>query len=279
MVQARAAIPATLAISSENSLGLPAVVGHSGCVIPATRYATIRSAQPAVTDRFPGLQPALDQLARISDAQYEGLRAVLSSGHLYMQDLLVLSLISRSLELIDGFISAIHGWRFFVASPLVRLQADNLARMHLGAVTSTPDELVVHIADGQPLNRLAVPQELRDSITEPGLDTRRFSDRVLIALASQEHPWLREVYDAGSSWGVHHSSAHMFTTWSIDGANFAGRVPVDIDQFDEDFVGALIEAMNRCSAPLVKYLREWADRKAASPNAPPISDSSKGWLA
>jgi hypothetical protein len=239
-----------------------AVLSHPGRVIPATRYATIRGSEPSVTDRFPGVQAALDDLAKISDAQYEGLRAVLSSGNLYMQDLLVLSLISRSVELIDGFISAVHGWRLFVASPLVRLQADNLARMHLGAITSAPDELVLHIADGQPLNKLAVPQELRDSIAAPGFDTRKFSDRVLIALASREHPWLRDVYAAGSSWGVHHSSAHMFTTWSVDGANFSGRVPIDIDQFDEDFVGALIEAMTRCSAPLVDYLREWADKKA-----------------
>jgi hypothetical protein len=240
-----------------------------------TRYAEIRSSELSVSERFPRLGEMLDELGRISDAQYDALLSVLGTGLLYTQDLLLLSLISRSLELIDGFASAVDGWRISVASALVRLEVDTLLRAHLGAITPDPDALVFHLADDQPLHRLKLPTSLRDSLSGSGLDTRKFSDAVLVALAARELPWVPDVYKTASSW-VHHSASHMFTTWKIEGGTFfSARVPVDIDQFDEDFLGPLIVAMTAPASALVTYLNMWEQRKATSPGSSPINGAGE----
>lgn len=226
-----------------------------------TRYGEIRSSQPTVSERHPALGRKLDALGQISNAQYNAAKAFLGMSSLFPVDMLHVSLVSRSLDLLDAFAYTFDRWNIAVAAPLVRMQIDNVLRAHLIAVTPDPDELLLHLVADKPLNRLIVPPQLADRLAlKPG-KKHVHTDALLVKLASAEHHWIDSAYRAASAW-VHHSSAHVLTSWTVSGDNrLAGRLPVDVEQFSLEFLEPLLDTAGMASRTLLDYLTMWADAK------------------
>ena len=110
---------------------------------PGVPLPADRDAQPRVRERYPELGPLLDQLDGCSDAQYEASIAFLGSEgttavFFTPTDMILLSFVARSLDLIDAFIDACDRWNLSVASGLVRLQVDNVIRVHLVSTHPRP---------------------------------------------------------------------------------------------------------------------------------------------
>lgn len=233
-----------------------------------TRYAEIRDSQPSVSDRHPPLGTKLDALRRISDEQYAAAKAFLAISPLYPTDMLLMSLVSRSLDVIDAFARSFDRWNVAVSSPLVRLQVDNVLRAHLVATTPDTHELLLHLAGDKRLDRLTVPPVLAARLPERFHKRPRFTDAVLVELASAEHDWIRDSYKTASAW-VHHSAAHLLTTWKVsDEGQFSGRIPVDVDQFSVDFLEPLLDTMGVSSRALLAYLTEWVEKKPREASNP-----------
>jgi hypothetical protein len=234
-----------------------------------SRYHEIRQSQPTVRERFPALATLFDQLDECSDAQYraagEFLDADKPTGRvLYPGDLVLLSLIARSFELIDAFVGGVERWNLSLGSMLVRLQIDNVLRAHLIATSPEPHAILVHLLNEEPLHKYRLPESQVLLLPEADRRDNRATDKNLRALTAAVHPWVQELYETASKW-VHHSAAHLLTTWTVTpddstGA-ISGRIPVDVDQFDEAFLMGLLGAMLRASDTLLAYAEGWVERK------------------
>jgi hypothetical protein len=232
-----------------------------------SRYHEIRNGQPTVRARFPALATLFDQLEECSDAQYLAALAFLDAEApagrvLYHADVLIVSLIARSFELIDAFVEGVDRWNLSVGSVLVRLQVDNVLRAHLVATSPEPHAVLLHLLSEEPLHKYRLPRSQVLILPDRGDD--RATDKNLRSLAATIHPWVDELYETASKW-VHHSAAHVLTTWAVTpdettGA-ISGRIPVDVDQFDEEFVSGLLGAMLRASHALLAYAEGWVDKK------------------
>src|SRR4051812_13127163 len=122
-----------------------------------TKYRRIRDSQPAVREVYPDLAPKLDALERLSDQHFDATLKFMGAGDLYSVDLLLWSVVGRSIEAVDSFVSAFDHWNVSVASAVVRMQVDNVLQAHLFAVYPDSHELLLHIMDDKPLRQLAVP--------------------------------------------------------------------------------------------------------------------------
>jgi hypothetical protein len=100
-----------------------------------TQYESYRAQQPTVTVRFPQLEPALRFLEEQQDEHFELVPHLCGAvvGHdstpLFEVDIVLLSVLNRSLDLIDGFLATYDRWNLITAAPQVRMQVDNLLRI------------------------------------------------------------------------------------------------------------------------------------------------------
>lgn len=188
-----------------------------------SHYRRIRDSEPRVHQKYPQIRSKLEALEGQSDATYDHVRDILALGRLFSLDLLLLSLANRAVDVIDAFSYAFDRWNVAVASSLVRLQIDNLLRAHLAAIIPDPDVLFEHLASDRRLNRLEVPPDLLRHL--PNQPRRaHFTDQTLIRFAAHDHPWIEDAYRTSSSW-VHHSAAHLLTTWNVEGETISGGFP------------------------------------------------------
>jgi hypothetical protein len=216
-------------------------------------------------------------LDECSDQQYAATQAFMGaegeSGQvLFPTDLALLSLATRSLDLVDAFNEVVDRWNLSVGSALVRLQVDNVLRAHLISTSPESGVLVNHMLGDEPLHRYRLPEQQRVCLPEGDQANARATDRNLRLLAAATLPWIDEVYETASKW-IHHSEAHLLTTWRThpvgDVMAISGRIPVDIDQFDEPFVMGMLGAMLRASDGLLEYLEGWAKSKPERIDATP----------
>lgn len=225
-----------------------------------SKYGTYRSKGPSVIERYPELAQELAQLGEDQDRHFELATALCAPNGpgvttpLFQVDILLLSVINRSLDLIEGFVHAYNGWNLSTAAPVVRMQVDNVLRLSLLAkapVGSVTDILFA----GIPLNKES------DPLNNPG-EKHKLTDQRLRKHARVSFPWLDLVYEQSSGW-VHFSSVHIGVTMRLDknGAIF-GRFPSDIGQYPPDFLAQVLWAMRKATAGVLEILTWFASGKA-----------------
>jgi hypothetical protein len=212
----------------------------------------------------------MDALEEASDDHFRVVMAMwkANGGLLYTKDMLIGSVVNRSFELVEAFLSALDTWSVSVASALVRVQLDNLLRIHLFMVSPDVDAIYDHIASDKGLGKLPLPQRLIDMIPE---DKRKphgmvHADWALVEIAAHTFPWIKGAYQTGSSW-IHHSNAHLGITHRVTGEDqFSGRLPPDIDQFDEKFWASMCDVMLACTLAINEFIEMWTESKDRRPN-------------
>lgn len=235
-----------------------------------SRYHDIRDGQPRVRERFPQLAVLFDGLDECSDAQYRAATVhhdagVESGRRLYASDMVMISLVARSFEIIDAFIEGVDRWNISVGSVMIRLQLDNVLRAHLLATSPEPGAILKHMLSEQPFRRHVLPPSQRDLLPPEYRRGARATDSNMRALAALAHPWVDEYYDIASK-AVHHSTAHLMTTWKVTSSEnpgtISGRIPADIEQFEVAELMGLLGAMLQSSECLQDYAQDWAERKS-----------------
>lgn len=229
-----------------------------------TVYSRIRAEQPGPSKKYPKLAEWLTRLKTVSDRQYKAAKAHLS-GALYPKDMLLLVVTGRSLELIDAFTTEFDKWNIRVSSAMVRMQIDNLLHAHVVAITADLRSLLLHLASDRRLSRFPIPHALVSQLPPRLRKRQTLTDDVLVALAGKHHDWLPRAYRSGSAW-IHHSSAHLLTTWKGQGGGIvSARIPIEIDQFSEDFLEGIASTMATTSRTILNYLEAWGEIKAMGP--------------
>jgi hypothetical protein len=226
-----------------------------------TRYEEIRALSQRVSTKHPELAAPLDSLRSQGDQQLALMKGL--AGSIGPVDLLLGAIVGRSLDVLGGFADAFDRWNVTVASVLVRLQVDNVLLAHVNLTTPDPDGLLAHLVADKRMASLVVPEGMASRLRPK--DRKRFTDQTMRWLASQEHPWIDDVYTKASGW-VHFSSIHYANVWKFgdDGSVFA-RWPLDVEQFGVDFLAPMLQAMLVATCTVTDYLRLWVAKKTSNP--------------
>jgi hypothetical protein len=224
------------------------------------RYDTYRAGQQTVTTRFPQLEASLRFLESQQDAHFDVVMRLCgsSSGHgsvpLYEIDVVLLSVLNRSLDLIDGFRATFDRWNLTSAAPQVRMQVDNLLRLNL-VLVAPPNTVARILLSGERMSRHL------DPLAPPGSKVK-LTDSKLREHARTKFPWLDRVYEKASEW-VHFSETHVGVTMQLEheGASVFGRFPSAIDVYPYDFLEQVLWAMNETTAGVLQIANDFANGK------------------
>lgn len=223
------------------------------------KYEVFRRGQPTVTERYPQLASGFALLEEQQDTHFDlvhrlcGTTALRGSTPLFDVDIILLSVLNRSLDLIDGFVGTYNRWNLSTAAPQVRMQVDNLLRLAF-----------IHAAPPHSVSGLLLSGDrLRNHVDPLAPPNKKFklTDARLREHARPLFPWLDLVYEKASGW-VHFSGVHIGVTMLVgaDGT-LSGRFPSDIDHYPFDFLEQVLWAMNEATSGVVSLVDIFASGK------------------
>jgi hypothetical protein len=205
-------------------------------------------------DRLGDGRRRLDKLRAGHLDVYQSMLEV-AEGNIYVVDLFVGAVLTRSYSLVDGFITAFDSWNPIVAAPVLRMQIDSLVRIAYVARAPDADEIARAVLDGGEFRRFKDP------------DGQKLTDRRLIELAKDAHPWVPEVYERTSGW-VHLSPAHIHAAWRVEGDSFghlSGGLPIRPEIVGSEPMDELLRAMTQATEDLITWVQSWEARKGLPP--------------
>lgn len=170
-----------------------------------------------------------------------------ADGKIYPFDLLAISVLNRSVALLNGFCDLIEKKNFVSAAPLIRLQLDNLLRFHAGWLVDKPHDFAMKILSGTKVSNIHDRHE------------EKMSDRYLVSKISEEYPHLKKVYDETSGF-IHLSDKHIFSSLGEveNDGKFSMKVSItDSYVRNEDYIAA-IKGFAEITGILFRYLKGWA---------------------
>jgi hypothetical protein len=233
-----------------------------------TRYANNRIGVASVTTVYPSLAPALEYLGVQQDLHFDYVKRLCSTSGvgqptpLFDIDLVLLSVLNRSLDLIDGFLATYDRWNLSTAAPQVRMQIDNVLRLSLVRV-APPGTVTRLLLSGERLSTQVDP-------LAPSGKKHKLTDANLRDHARDLFPWLDRVYEKSSGW-VHFSSTHVGVTIHVDDeGTVSARFPSDTARYPYEFLEQVLWAMNEATAAILELVEYFASGKE---HAVALSDS------
>lgn len=125
-------------------------------------------------------------------------------GLLFIQRarMLAVAVINRSLSLISGFTTLIRSKNYIGAAHLARPHLDNYLRFFAAWLVKDPHDFAMKIMQGKRIDQLTDQKE------------KLLKDFYLVEIASEEFPWMKNVYKETSGF-VHLSKKHIFTSTKL----------------------------------------------------------------
>ncbi len=175
----------------------------------------------------------------------------LADGKIFPCDLLYISVINRSLELLDGFSLLASEGKYGCCMALTRLQLDNVLRFYGVLLTEDPHDTAHKVFDGTKLSKIK------------GKEGKKLQDFYLVEKLSKNNPWIYNVYKLCSGY-IHLSENHILhmieqTTKSDDGKRKfyigSNNGKIEEQQWEE-----LINAFSVITEAIFKLFLVWEQR-------------------
>jgi hypothetical protein len=178
----------------------------------------------------------------------------LSGGQLFHLDFYLNGTYSRALSLIEGFRVLLDSNNYLAASHLVRPYLDNFLRLFAAHLVKNPHEFANEVMKGKKVEEFFDKDNPKQAL----------KDWYLRNKASEEFPWIKEVYNTTSGF-IHFSSKHIFNPINkVDEEN--ATIGTYLTKYDTESVTDLnrIEAvlvMIEISNCILEYAYGWARTK------------------
>lgn len=178
-----------------------------------------------------------------------------SNKNFYLEDILVIAALNRSVSNIDSFIHSAIQKNYLTLGSLVRLQLDSVLRLSALWLVADRHDFTRRVIKGEEIRKI------KDR------DNQQLTDRYLCNLLSRAHnaQWIVQVYKQTSGF-IHLSEKHLLTIFSkIDTENLSAEICVNgKGVVDESYIqqGALY--MLRITEILAYYVEGWIATKDAS---------------
>jgi hypothetical protein len=131
-------------------------------------------------------------------------------GELFPCDGLAMAVLDRSLNIAEGFLLLMPKHGYICVAALLRMQLDNVLRLHGVIRTADPHGIAQSVIDGTSM------RTLKDKTGAKMTDAR------LLELLEPGNPWVRSIYEQASEY-VHLSSAHVLHFLSRSSPGKDGR--------------------------------------------------------
>ncbi len=199
----------------------------------------------------------IDKLRRLRLVHIKMSEGIISAhdGGFYSIDLLVVATLNRSMCLLKGFCDLIVKKNFIAATPLVRMQLDNLMRFSASWLVLDPQIFAIEIYEGK---------HVRDMTNKDG---KPMTDRYLVEKLAEVNPRFLSLYEETSGY-VHLSNKHMYNAIQLadEDAN-KGKRMLNMKVTDEDAFIPLsgylevIDAFRDVTTILFWYMQCWCEEK------------------
>lgn len=150
-------------------------------------------------EKYPGLQPLFKTMENHKHEAPLLAKEVLdyTEGEYYLIHFLLLAILDRTANVLDGITDAIMKWNVIVAGSLLRNLLDTLAVLvFLSEQQYPPEAINALFKDGRLMRR-------------KGMKLKRIPDAEIIEHTKKVYPWAKDVYGETSGF-VHFSGKHLF---------------------------------------------------------------------
>ena len=137
-------------------------------------------------ERFPKLREKYDLIEKLQGAHLGLVHDMLmiENGRMYDLDQFMLTVLNRSMNLVDGIVTLTEHWNSVSAIALLRLQVDNLLRAYyIARKKDERHEILKQWREGKRWDKIKNP------------DGERLSDKLMLELAEKQYDWVREMYE------------------------------------------------------------------------------------
>ena len=174
-----------------------------------------------------------------------------SDGDISPPDLLIFAILNRSASLIKGFSLLVQHANLISATPLLRLQVDNLLRFHAVQLVDDPDDFSTKVMNGAKI------ANIKDRTNH------LLTDRYLVDNLSVDYPRLKKVYDDTSGF-VHLSNKHIGAAIKLKGSDGRFEMKLDgTDSFDSEYPYLQsIAVFTEITQRLLFLIYSWGEAKA-----------------
>ncbi len=170
------------------------------------------------------------------------------SGKLFPCDAIYLSVLNRSLELLDGFLLLARNGKYGCCMAMLRMQLDNILRFYGILITEDPHKTSNSIFSGTPLSKI------KDK------SGNYLKDFYLVECLSKNNEWVSRIYKLCSSY-IHLSDQHIFQLLSRaeDAGNGEKRFYIGSgdDHIDKEHRLELVNAFVIVTEGVFKLFDEW----------------------
>jgi hypothetical protein len=219
------------------------------------KYKHIKENTMAETpiEKYPGLEPYLETLKRLRKDHYPITAEMLSvaNGDMFATDFVMLGILNRSINLLDGITCLLERWNFTAAVPLLRLQLDSLLRLCYLASLTDVEEVSIRIIKGKSF--LSIKDKEGQKLTDVRL--RKY--------ASNKYPWVDNIYKETSKM-IHLSDKHCFlATDSIDEEERSVTFCIGEGdhRWSEPEIAKFLATMGKVTKALLEHIVGWTVNK------------------
>lgn len=187
-----------------------------------------------------------------------GMRALGGSGSsMYVLDFIAIGAVKRSLSLSSGLSSMIRARNMVCARALLRMHLDTVTRFLAYTYVKDPEAVARAVTGGAQLKKFKCS------------NGKPLTDAYLVDRMSQEHSWVRRVYEFTSGY-VHFSERQFFDSIHTLGSDQERTMKLQISHIDSKFPefswAELAACFNQLTEILVSALVSYEAQKAANPS-------------
>jgi hypothetical protein len=173
-------------------------------------------------------------------------------------DLLIFSVLNRTVNLNKAFVSSMNDNNFIAAAPLIRINLDSLLRMYAARISEySINDFAQKVLDGEHIRRM----KYYDS-------KEKLNDTFLVSKLSgiKNMDWVKKVYESGNSY-VHFCDKIVFSSQQIESSNnrtinFTIGEHDNFISIDEKIVAAIW--MNKIIDSIIEQTQIWVFEKCKS---------------
>jgi hypothetical protein len=201
----------------------------------------------------------IEALAADRDAMTKLGMAVLGSDGtpFFPLDFMAIAAVKRNVSISKALAMMVEAWNMVGARALLRIHIDTSLRFSAAWLVQDPHDFASKVVAGQRID------------TMQDRDGKKLRDAHLVAVRSEDYPWLERVYGNLSGY-VHFSGAHIYdTVTDLDDDTLTIQFLVSESdlKFPEFSWNEVLECSREANGMLAHFLRGYGATKRMSPDA------------
>jgi hypothetical protein len=162
---------------------------------------------------------------------------------MYVLDFIMIGAVKRSLSLGSGLIGMVKSKNMVCSRALLRMQLDTVTRLLAYTYVDDSEAMAKEVLGGKKLASFK------------SRDGKQLRDWYLVDRMTEDHPWVRKVYDFTSGY-VHFSESQFFDSVKSTGSDGERTIQIQVSHIDDKYPEFSWLEVVECFNHLLKILEE-----------------------